>query len=74
MPRGRGGAGGTSPAAIRSVQSANIASARFLPSWFTVASIAPPACPDWMRRSQAATDVAKWPKVAGSSRVPLVPN
>ena len=31
MPCGRGGAGGTSPAAMRSVQSANIASARSVP-------------------------------------------
>jgi hypothetical protein len=33
MPCGRGGAGGSSPALMRSVQSANIAKARCGPSW-----------------------------------------
>ena len=42
-PRGRGGACGSSPEAIRSVQSANIRSARSRPNAFSTALICPPA-------------------------------
>src|SRR2546422_825558 len=36
--------------------------------------MAPPACPDWTRRSQASTDLAKVPRLFGISRVALLPS
>src|SRR5207237_8241327 len=74
MACGPGGGGGIAPAAIRSVQSANMASARLAPSWLTVPIIWPPACPDCSRRSHAATEDGNDPKAAGISRVPLLPS
>ena len=73
MPCGRDGAGGTSPAAIRSVQSANTASARSVPRAASRPRMFPPFCPDSSRRSHAATDDANVPSDAGISRVAGVP-
>src|SRR5437588_9356199 len=73
-PCGRGGAGGTSPAAIRLVQSPNIASVRSFPILLTPPIMPPPACPDWMRRSQALDGESKLPSAAGISRVALLPS
>ena len=74
-PSGRGGAvGGYSPASMRSVQSAYIASAGRRPTWFSRVSMFTPAWPDLMRRSQAATCESKSPKESGISRVALLPS
>src|SRR5258707_10679830 len=58
-PCGLGGVGGNSPAAMRSVQSANIGNARSGPSWPRPLIMLLPACPESMRRAQAAVDESK---------------
>ena len=73
VPCGRGGVGGTSPFAMRSVQSANISSTRLRPNWFRMLLIWEPAWPDWTRRSHAATGDGNGPSASGISRVPLLP-
>ena len=73
-PCGRRGASGSSPAMIRSVQSANISRAACRPIRFSPFDIEPPACPDWMRRSQAATIESNSPSSGGTSRVALLPS
>src|SRR6266436_2050717 len=70
-PCGRGGAGGSSPAAVRSVQSANSTIER-VPSWVAPDSLFAPACPERLRRSQAAREDSKRPSEAGISRVALL--
>ncbi len=73
-PVGRAGAAaGSSPRATRSVQSAYICSARVRPTCVKRALIAPPAWPDWMRRSHAATESSNEPSAFGISRVALPP-
>ena len=73
-PCGRGGAAaGSSPPAMRSVQSAHIASARCRPTCVKRALMPPPAWPDWMRRSHAAREVSNVPRFSGISRVALLP-
>ena len=74
IPCGRGGAGGNSPAAMRSVQSPNIASARSRPSALRPPLICAPAWPDWMRRSHASIELWNVPSSFGISRVPFVPS
>ena len=58
---------------IRSVQSANISRAARRPIRFSPLDIEPPAWPDWMRRSQAATIESNSPSSGGTSRVALLP-
>ena len=70
----RGAVAGTSPAAIRSVHSANNCKARVWPRLSIVASICAPAWPDWTRRSHAATLEPSSRYSAGISRVPFVPS
>jgi hypothetical protein len=72
-PCGRGGAGGSSPAAMRSVQSANMASARGAPNTASSLAMSPPAWPDWMRRIHASREDLKTPSSVGISRVALFP-
>ena len=72
MPVGLGGAGGTAPAAMRSVQLANAAVARG-PSRMKLPLIPPPYCPDLVRRSHAASVDSNVPRLLGISRVALVP-
>ena len=74
MPCGRCGAGGTAPARIASVQSANIFSTRGRPKLASAAFICAPACPDCTRRSHAATVFGNGPSAAGTSRVAFVPS
>ena len=71
-PCGRGGASGTSPAAMRSVQSAYMAIPRG-PNPASMAAMPVPICPDFTRRSQAATEEWNVPRLLGISRVALVP-
>ena len=74
-PAGRGGGvAGYSPAWMRSVQSAYIASARSRPTTASRASMVAPACPDCTRRSQAAKCESKSPSASGISRVALFPS
>ena len=73
IPRGRGGAGGTSPFAMRSVQSANIVRARG-PSPLMLPIMLPPAWPDCRRRSHASRDELNLPSEGGNSRVALLPS
>ncbi len=74
-PRGRGGTGGSSPAAIRSLQSAYNRSARGRPIRLISAAIAGPAPPARMRYSQASTDESKSSRSSiGISRVALFPS
>ena len=54
-PRGRGGAGGTSPLAMRSLQSANMRSPRSRPKRDIHMLISAPRCPIRTRASQAST-------------------
>ena len=56
-PAGRGGAGGTSPFAMRSVQPANARSGRFLPWFCSTAYIALPRTPVPSRHSHASACV-----------------
>ena len=58
-PAGRGGTGGSSPSAMRSVQSANIPRARSRPKRFIPAFIEAPRCPVCTRWSQAARAESK---------------
>ncbi len=61
MPFGRGGAGGNSPAAIRSVQSAYTFSERSLPCvLFSTEYIDVPRTPVPSRHSQASCDVFRF--------------
>ena len=55
-PSGRGGASGTSPAAMRSLQSANIARPRSRPNRFSTPLICAPRCPKATRWSHASTE------------------
>src|SRR5204862_6724230 len=72
-PCGRGGAGGTSPFAIRVDQSANIARARPMPRDDMPCIMLAPAWPDRIRRCQASVaDIAS--SAAGISRVARVPS
>jgi hypothetical protein len=64
---------GSSPAAIRSVQSANIFNARLLPMRPSAVAICVSACPDWMRRCQASSDDLKSPSSFGIARMALLP-
>ncbi len=73
-PDGRGGAGGSSPAAMRSVQSANSATVRCVPMKLNIFTMSAPACPDWMRRSHASLLLANVPSSFGISRVALSPS
>src|SRR5690606_13270377 len=73
-PDGRGGAGGTAPAAILSVQSANIFNTPSLPHWCIDEIIEAPAWPDCKRRCHASTDDSNSPNAGCNSRVPFVPN
>src|SRR6185295_13424946 len=67
-----GGASGTSPAAMRSVQSAYMANPRG-PNSASAADMPAPICPDLTRRCQAASEDEKVPRLLGISRVALVP-
>src|SRR5262245_52313323 len=73
-PAGRGGAGGTSPAAMRSVQSANIAVVRCMPTKLNIFTMSAPDWPDWMRRSHASRLFGKLPSSFEISRVALSPS
>ena len=71
-PVGRGGVAlGSSPALMRSVQSAS--AARWPPSGVNIGAMKLtmplPAGPDWMRRAHAAIEESKWPSAAGMVRV-----
>src|SRR2546427_7588200 len=72
-PCGLGGVGGNSPAATRSVQSANIGNARSGPSCARPLIMLLPACPDSTRPAQAAVEELKLPRLLGISRVALSP-
>jgi hypothetical protein len=73
-PCGRAGvASGQRAAAMRSVQSAHMPTARARPTCVKRALIAPPACPDWIRRSHASAPLLNVPRLAGISRVALLP-
>ena len=54
MPDGRGGTGGTAPAAMRSLQSATISRPRLRPNWVMKLLISDPRWPRRVRSSQAA--------------------
>src|SRR6266851_3977819 len=74
-PWGRAGwANGSSPLAIRSVQSPNNWNASRLSSRLIRLTIWVMACPDWMRRSHASAEELKWPSSLGIVRVPIVPS
>ena len=73
MPCGRGGAGGTWPAAIRLLQSANIANPRSCPKLLRLLVICGPTCPDMSRRSHANEGESNVPRLASISRVALLP-
>ena len=64
----------SSPAAMRSVQSANSFSARGAPSRPRFVVICSIAWPDWMRRCQASTDDVNSPSAFGIVRVALLPS
>ena len=73
-PCGRGGAGGTWPAAMRSVQSANRPSARSRPMRFNPAFMLGPLRPTWTRWSQASRVESKSSMSSiGISRVATLP-
>ena len=73
-PCGRDGlAPGSSPAAMRSVQSANSLKARCVSSRPMLLTIWVMAWPDWMRRSQASTDDLNSPSSFGIVRIALLP-
>src|SRR6266704_6133553 len=75
IPWGLGGASlGYSPAAMRSVQSANCFSARSRPKPDNRVDICGPSCPDFTRRSHAAMEEENVPRLFGISRVALSPN
>ena len=73
-PCGRGGSGGTSPAAMRSVQSAKSCSARSRPIRFSPLFMLGPLRPTCTRWSQAATVESKSStSIIGISRVAMLP-
>jgi hypothetical protein len=74
-PWGRSGvAAGSSPAAMRSVQSAKRASARGAPSRPRLVVICVIAWPETTRRLQASTEESNWPSSFGIVRVALLPS
>ena len=75
IPCGRSGlANGSSPAAILSVHFARLASVNFGPSRPIAPAIAVIACPDWIRRSQASSELLKVPSAGEMVRVALLPS
>ena len=67
-------AAGSSPAAMRSVHSANNLRARALPMRPSAVVIWVSACPDWIRRCQASSDDLKSPSSFGIVRIALLPS
>ena len=73
-PCGRSGlAKGSSPAATRSVQSANCFSARSLPMLPSVSAMFVMACPACVRRAQAWNELSDLANSSGTVRMPLLP-
>src|ERR1700693_5529164 len=74
-PCGRSGlAEGSSPAAMRSVQSANSVKAFFGPSRLRLKAIFAFACPDCTRLLQASTELPAEANSLGTVRMPLEPS
>jgi hypothetical protein len=74
-PCGRAGRDvGSSPAAIRSVQSAKSAVARLGSSRPRLFNICVMACPDTTRRAHASVEEENWPSSLGIVRVALLPS
>src|SRR5262245_41864555 len=65
---------GSSPRATRSVQSANYLNGALPSGQVSGFSMKFPACPDWTRRIQAASDDANSPRDAGMVRVESWPS
>ncbi len=75
IPCGRSGrAKGSSPAAMRSVQSAKSESAFLGPSRDSVSAMFAIAWPDWTRRSHASVESLNSPSSGESRRTPLEPS
>src|SRR5687768_13140419 len=74
IPCGRLGFDGSSPLAIRSVQSAIIFNMCSSPSAEAEETICPPACPDCNLRSHASVELLNFPSEGWNSRVPLLPS
>ena len=74
-PCGRSGrSAGTSPAATRSVQSANCLSMRSVSAREIALTIDIIAWPEVMRRAHASCEDLKWPSAFGTVRVAAVPS
>src|SRR6266849_4191405 len=73
-PCGRGGASGASPAAIRSLQSAYIATPLSRPNMFIPELMFGPICPDLTRRFQASAAESNLPSSGSISRVARSPS